>query len=289
MTARRAAALLLASLAASCGGTDAPAEVRVFAASSLTDVMQTIAADFEQSTGAKVKLNLASSSVLAKQIVEGAPCDVFLSADNEWVDFVDAADLAEPNTREQLLTNRIQLVYGRRTQPTPGSIAVKEDRKGFPAPSDSDLYRQALADPALKRIAIGDPTHVPAGRYTKQALESLGVWATVEPRMIPCESVRAVLALLERGEVDAGFVYETDARSSTLRHMSLGFLASLGTDSGALVMRDPVALPKCEARVTVVGVKDGSSAGHRFQRYLRGARARRVFLDAGFGVLFKSE
>jgi len=258
VTARRAAALLLAALAASCGGPDAPAEVRVFAASSVTDVIQTIAADFEQSTGAKVKLNLASSSVLAKQIVEGAPCDVFLSADPEWADFVERAGLVEPGTRNDLLTNALELV-------------AREDRL-VPAVYLSDLPLDRHVDRLLRqstgRIAMGDPSHVPAGRYAKAALVGMGLWSGVEPRVVPCDSVRAALALAERGEVPMAIVYATDATAS---------------DRVQVRERFP-SVPGVDIRYPVVGVKGLGAQGRSFLEFLRKDGALLVFRRAGFGL-----
>ena len=256
---KRVAALLLAALAASCGGepeqAPAAAEVRVFAAASLTNVMKEIAADYEKETGSKVKLNLAATSVLAKQIVEGAPCDVFLSADQEWADFVEKAGLVEPGTRRDLVGNSLVLVRGSEV---------------LPPESTSHESPQSRIVNALRfskgRIAIGDPAHVPAGRYAKTALQALGAWDDVESRIVPCESVRAALALVECGEVERAIVYHTDAVASTVRQ-----------SGGEFPPIDSV-----DIRYPALGVKGWSSRGAEFLRHLEGKSATRAFLRAGF-------
>ena len=256
MTARRAAAILLAVLAASCGSGDSD-EVRVFAASSLADVMKTIAADFEQSTGAKVTLNLASSSVLAKQIVEGAPCDVFLSADQEWADFVEKEGMVEPGTRRDLLTNRLALVFRLKRAPDLWS----QPRE--PGDMFAELMRRAEL-----RVAMGDPSHVPAGKYARTALQALKVWDAVEGRAIPCESVRAALALVERDEADVGIVYLTDVLASKAG------LQSVSVPEVATV----------DIRYPVLGVNGIGARGRAFLEFLWERRGTPTFRAAGFGV-----
>lgn len=288
MTARRAASLLLAALAASCGGPDAPAEVRVFAASSLTEVMQTIAADFEKDTGAKVKLNLASSSVLAKQIVEGAPCDVFLSADQEWADFVEKEGLVVQGSRRDLLTNDLAVVFPRGREEPPGPGPTSPDLEKEPESHRRAWIRAQLTDPTVRRIAIGDPAHVPAGRYTKRTLEEWGLWKEIEHKTVGCENVRAALALVERAEVDAGIVYETDRRVSTKVKSHFWLLDGIEYDvfnTGQMIyLPRRVPNPMNPIRYPAMRIHPGTDAGYRFDQYLSGAGAGRVFQAAGFGV-----
>ena len=255
LTTVRRAALLVAALAASCGGEPASAEVRVFAAASLTDVMKTIAAEFEHETGTNVTLNLASSSVLAKQIVEGARCDLFLSADAEWAAHVANAGFEEPGTRAEIVGNSLVAVMRERAYLGPGSEPA------------ADPLGQLLRG-TRGRIAIGDPAHVPAGWYAKAALGELGLWETIEKRLVPCENVRAALALAERGETDLAIVYTTDARAS----QSIEHVVSFPE------------VPGVRIRYPALRVKGLSSRGEEFLRHLQGESARRSFRAAGFRV-----
>lgn len=289
---RRAAALLLATLAASCGGGE-PDEVRVFAASSLTEVMQTIAADFEKETGVKVKLNLASSSTLARQIVEGAPCDVFLSADSEWADHVEKAGLVEPGTRRDLLTNDLTVVY------PPGKYVLDTSVKELDVDPAADKRRRMrfhLTHESVRRIAMGDPSHVPAGRYSKEALEKLGIWQEVKGKIVACESDRAALALVERGEVDAGIVYVTDAgfsKGSRSVHRAFDrFFDTVEYDrfggAGTIyLVRRVIPNPANPIRYPAMRIREAAAKAPRFDMYLDSLAARKVFEAAGFGIARK--
>ncbi len=171
--------------------------VVVFAAASLKTALDAIAAAFEQDTGKKLSINYASSAVLAKQIEQGAPADVFISADLTWMDYVDKAKLLKPLTRRNLLGNKLVLVE-------PGDQETKlEIAQGF------DLAG-ATGD---GRIAVCTIASCPAGLYAKESLESLGVFASVEPRFAQAENIRAALALVARGEARFGIVYATDAKA----------------------------------------------------------------------------
>ncbi len=179
--------LLLAGMAmlfAGCNGdASAKPEVRLFAAMSLTDVVEDLAALYEKTTGVHVVPNTSSSSMLARQIDAGADADVFLSAN--------------PERRTNLLSNRLVLIAPR------GKPATVEMTKSFDIAGAFD-----------GRLALGDPDHVPAGIYAKAALEHFG-WATpLEKRLLPCANVRAALLMVERGETPLGIVYKTDAALS---------------------------------------------------------------------------
>ena len=179
-----AALLLIPSLHA--------AEIHVFAAASLTDALKEIAVDYEKKTGDKLQFNFAASSVLARQIEEGAPADLFFSADEAKMDALDQKGLLVAGTRKSLLSNTLVIVV----------------------PSDSTLVlksAQALTAPEIKKIALGEPKSVPVGVYTKEYLEKLGVWEQVSAKIVPTENVRASLAAVESGNVEAGIVYKTDA------------------------------------------------------------------------------
>jgi len=168
----------------------------VFAAASTTDALTDIGRLFIEKQMGEFTPSFASSSTLAKQIESGAPANVFISANEKWMDYLEGKRLIDPTTRFNLLGNRIVLI----------------------APSDSKLngvditfnFRLAelLAD---GRLAMGDPDHVPAGMYGRKALETLGVWKSVQDRVARTKDVRAALALVERGEAPLGVVYATDA------------------------------------------------------------------------------
>jgi molybdate transport system substrate-binding protein len=169
------------------------ADLTVSAAASLTNAFKEIAPLFEaQNPDTKVLLNFGASGALLQQIAKGAPADVFASADQESMDQAQAQSLVKPAERRNFVSNSLVVIV-----PATGGQAPK-----------------ALADlgqPAYGRIAIGLPASVPVGRYTKGVLEKAGLWTTIEPKMIGAQNVRQALDYVARGEVDAGFVYGTDA------------------------------------------------------------------------------
>jgi molybdate transport system substrate-binding protein len=167
----------------------------VFAASSLTDAMDQIGPAYTKATGQQVKLSYAASSVLAKQVEAGAKADVFFSADTDWMEYLQARSLIDKSTRKDLLGNKLVLVA--------------------PANSTASLKIAPNFDLASAlgkgRLATGDPDSVPAGKYARTALTSLGVWDDVADRLIRAENVRSALSFIARGEAPLGIVYETDA------------------------------------------------------------------------------
>ncbi|HJU23158.1 MAG TPA: molybdate ABC transporter substrate-binding protein [Casimicrobiaceae bacterium] len=171
------------------------AQVTVFAAASLEEAMDAQAHRFESATGDKVVVSYAASSALAKQIVNGAPADVFISADPDWMDYLAKRKLIAPGTRFDLLRNSLVLIAPAQ------SSATLRIASGF-------ALAAALGD---GRLAVANPESVPAGKYAKEALEHLGVWTSVEHRLARTENVRAALALVSRGEAPFGIVYRTDA------------------------------------------------------------------------------
>lgn len=180
---------------AAAGAQDLDRPVTIFAAASTTDAVNEIAEAYAAETGRSIRPVVASSSTLARQIAEGAPADIYLSANVAWMDHLEARGLLAPGTRQPLLSNRLVLI----------------------APADSPLRLRLSPDLPLRellgdsRLAVGDPAHVPAGIYARQALEALGLWDQVADRLAQAANVRAALALVDRGEVAAGIVYETDA------------------------------------------------------------------------------
>jgi molybdate transport system substrate-binding protein len=186
--------LSLAGVAGHAADAD-PAPITVFAAASLTNVLQELGDGYTKQTSIPVRFSFAASSALARQIENGAPADVFFSADLEWMDYLQARNLIQRDTRHDVLGNRLVLI----------------------APADSQVKLKiephfAIAAALGKgRLATGDPDAVPVGRYAREALTALGVWNEVSERMVRADSVRSALAFVDRGEAALGIVYETDA------------------------------------------------------------------------------
>src|SRR5262249_54794278 len=172
-------------------------DVVVFAAASLKNALDDAAGQWQRETGKKVVISYAASNNLVKQIEQGAPADIFISADLDWMDYGQQKSLIKPETRANLLGNRIVLIA-----PRDSTVSLKVE-KGF------DLAA------ALKggRLAMGNVDAVPAGKYGKAGLEKLGAWDGVKDRIAQAESVRAALVLVARGETPLGIVYQTDAAS----------------------------------------------------------------------------
>ena len=169
----------------------------IFAAASLKDALDEVNVAYQHENSQETATSYAASSTLAKQIEAAAPADVFISADLDWMDYLAKRNLIKPETRANLLGNRLVLIA---PVNSPLNLAI--------GPNFS--LAQALGN---GRLAIADPNAVPAGRYGKAALESLGVWSTIADRLAPAENVRAALALVARGETPLGIVYQTDAAS----------------------------------------------------------------------------
>ena len=227
----------------------AAGEVTVFAAASLSDALGELAASYHRSTGDDVRLNLGASSNLARQIREGAPADVFFSADEAKMDALARAGLIEPGTRRSLLSNALVVV-------------VPADSRLAPASAGD------LASPAVRRLAVAEPATVPAGIYAKEYLERLGLWRALAPKIVPAENVRAVLAAVESGDVDAGFVYRTDALVP--RRVRVAWTVP------------PAEGPRISYPVAVVRGGDNPAGARRFVAWLESPAARSVFAKYGF-------
>ena len=232
---------------------DAPHAITVYGAASLTDSLTKLGREFTKSSGVAVKFSFAASSALARQIEAGSPADVFMSADVEWMDYLDQRGLIQKASRHDVLGNRLALV----------------------APADSKLVLKIVPHFALRaalgdeRLATGDPDAVPVGRYARESLTFLGVWDEVRDRLVRAENVRSALVFVARGEVPLGIVYETDAKiDPKVRIVDL-----FPTNSHAPIVY-PLAL-------TTAATPDA----RRFVDYLRGPRAKVVFEDFGFTVL----
>ncbi len=254
MRRRHFTLMLAAAGRVSVRATAAAPSLTVFAAASLTDVLQAIGKLWAATGQPPPRFSFASSSTLARQIEAGAPANLFASADEQWADWLQQRDLLAPETRRSLLTNRLVLIVprdqARTVQVGPG------------------LDLGALLGPD-GRLATGDPSNVPAGIYAEAALKSLGLWDRVQPRLARADSVRAALLLVERGEAPAGIVYATDAAASP-------GVAVAGTFPAGSY--PPVTYP-----FAVVRAYD-TPAARGFLDFLSGPQARDVFTRAGFGA-----
>jgi len=253
-TGKRGTAAVALLAIALCAASPAAAQdsVTVFAAASLSDAVGDIAKSFEERGARKIVASFASSAALARQIEHGAPAQLFISADERWMDVLDSHGLLEAGSRANLLHNTLVLVA---PASAPFTVAIE---RGFP-------LAKRLGD---GRLAMGDPDSVPAGIYAKQALENLGVWDSVVGKIAPAADVRAALVFVERGETAAGIVYGTDAAASQRVAVAGRFPAG----SHAPIVY-PVAL-----------IRGAGKPAHDFYEYLRGGEARAIFEHYGFTV-----
>lgn len=258
VTAR--SALLLVMLFVGCGqrnndqSSDA-ATIKVYAAASLTDVVTQLAEQFKRDTGVDVKCNFASTSTLAKQIQAGAPADIFVSANSLWMDATERDGLIDAASRIDLLGNTL--------------VVIAPADEAFPLDVDAG---QKLESAFRGKLAMGDPEHVPAGTYAKQALSALGSWDALKDHVVFANDVRGVLTFVERGETGAGIVYATDARMSD----KVKVVAELPADSHEKIVY-PAAL-----------TRSASTTAQQFFDYLQSDDADEVFRDAGFSILSSS-
>jgi molybdate transport system substrate-binding protein len=229
------------------------ADVTVFAAASLKNGLDAIVAEYQRASGKRVAVSYAASSALARQIEQGAPADLFLSADLDWMDYLQERKLIRPETRRSLLGNRIVLV----------------------APSDAakpiELKSGALASALGNgRLATANVASVPAGKYARAALESLGLWNEVSGKLAEAENVRAALTFVSRGEAPLGIVYETDAKADPRVAVVARF-----PETSHLPIVYPVAL--------TASSKSADAAS--FLDVLRDRKSAETFAREGFSVL----
>lgn len=229
----------------------------LFAAASTTDAVTKIAGDFEVKTGCKVTTVFAGSSTLAKQIEAGAPAQLFLSANESWMDKLASDGLVDSATRMDLLGNELVL------------IAPKDEALQYSFEEGASLTT-AIGD---GKLALADPEAVPAGIYAREALIHLKLWDDVAGQIVSSGDVRAALAWVERGEARAGIVYRTDARISD----KVIIVATIPNDSHEAVTY-PLAL-------VVEGQKPASETAKAFMTYLSSAKASKVFAAFGFTSL----
>ena len=226
----------------------------VFAAASLKNALDEIAADWHRETGKKAAISYAASNTLIKQIEAGAPADIFISADLDWMDYGEQKNLIKPETRSNLLGNRLVLIA-----PKDANISVSI-APGF------DLAA------ALKggRLAMGNVAAVPAGKYGKAALEKLGAWEGVKDKIAQAETVRAALVLVSRGEAPLGIVYQTDAASDP----NVKIVGTFPENTHPPIIY-PIALTRDSSNPDAAALL----------AYLRSAKARPAFERQGFTVL----
>ncbi len=225
------------------------AELRVLAAASLQEALQEFAAAYERRSGDRVVLQFGASSLLARQIEQGAPGDLFLSADEAKMDALEMRGLLLAGTRRALLSNTLVIVL------------PAQDAREVTSAAD-------LAKPAIRRIALAEPATVPAGIYARQFLEASGFWMQVEGKVVPTENVRGVLAAVEAGNVDAGIVYKTDALLSKKVRIAVDVPRGEG--------------PQIVYPVAVLAATKHPEAARKLALALAGAEARAVFEKFGF-------
>lgn len=233
----------------------AESQLVVFAAASTTNALNEIGGFYAARNMGHLTFSFASSSTLAKQIANGAPADVFLSANEEWMDFLEQKGAIAKASRIDLLGNRIVFIV-----PLQSSIQPLDVKKGL------DL------SPILGkegRFSMGDPGHVPAGLYGKNAMETLGLWEQVKDRLVPMKDVRAALVLVEREEAPLGLVYTTDAAISK----KVRVVGTFPVES-----HSPIIYPAA----VVAGGKAAAAAS--FLKFLKTPEARAVFMKYGFEV-----
>jgi molybdate transport system substrate-binding protein len=240
--------LLLAGLKSGAQAED----ILVSAAASLTDALPEIASGYSLKSKHAVKFNFGPSSGLARQIDEGAPADIFFSADLPQMDNLDKKGRLEPGTRKNLLSNQLVII-------------VPEDSKLIIS-SSKDLLKGDI-----KRIALAEPSSVPVGVYSSKYLTDEGLWDQVKPKVVPVQDVRATLASVESGNVEAGFVYKTDAAVS----MKVKIAYEVPIEKG----------PKITYPVAIVRESKRKEAARDFMGYLASTAAKDVFKKHGFVVL----
>jgi molybdate transport system substrate-binding protein len=227
-----------------------PPGLVVSVAASMNDALAEIAGLYRAATGVTVAINTGSSNTLARQIVEGARAGVFLSADEIQMDVVEKAGRLVPGTRTRLLTNEIAVIV--------------------PRDAPADLTVERVLEGRASRLAMGEPSAVPAGVYGRRWLEHQGAWARVSSKVVPFPTVRGVLAAVEAGRVDAGIVYRTDAMTSSARVIA------------RIAPAEHPYLDIVHSAAVIAGPSEATA--RRFLEFLKSAPARTVFDKRGFGA-----
>ena len=246
-----ATSLLLASVLLFSASARAD-EILVSAAASLTDVLKDIGKTYQSKSKHKIVLTLGPSNFLARQIDEGAPADMFFSADLAQMDFLEKNRRLEPGTRKNLLSNQLVIVA-----PADSKLAIA---------SPIDLLR-----PDVKKIALADPVAVPVGVYTSKYLSEEGLWQKLKLKIVPVLDVRATLAAVESANVEAGFVYRTDAAISN----KVKVVYHVPLDRG----------PKIVYPIAIVRDSKKKDAARDFMSYLSSPAGKAIFRKFGFAIL----
>lgn len=240
-----------------------PEPLVIFAAASLTDVLQEIADLYGRATGTPIKLSFAASSALARQIESGARAQVYFSADQDWMDYLQARNLIDRGSRQDLLGNRLALIA---PSDSKAAIHLSEIQKEGAAAA-----RIAMLDSLgpVGRLSIAEPDSVPAGKYAISALEALNLSDIVESRLVRADNVRVALMYVARGEAPLGIVYSTDALAEPRVRVVDIFPPS---------SHEPIVYP-------VAATSNAARQARPFLEFLRSEAARAVFLRAGFTII----
>ena len=244
--------LLLTLLSWSIPGAVCADEILVSAAASLSDVLREISSAYQAKSKHTVKFNFGPSSGLARQIEEGAPADIFFSADLPQMNTLHKKNRLEPGTRKKLLSNQLVI------------IMLADSKLAISSPKD-------LLNSQVKRIAVAEPSSVPVGVYSSKYLADEGLWDQVKPKVVPVQDVRATLAAVESGNVDAGFVYKTDAAVSK----KVKIVYEVPVDKG----------PKITYPIAIVKESRRKDAARDFLNYLQTVASKYLFKKYGFVVI----
>ncbi|ELI5392436.1 molybdate ABC transporter substrate-binding protein [Vibrio parahaemolyticus] len=240
----------LAAILSISFSTNAATDLKVYAASSMTNAIDEIAQDFKEKYDVTVTPVYGGSSSIARQIINGAPADVFISANTKWMDYLVDEGVIDSDKVTNLVRNSLVLIA-----PQSSSLAVFNF-------ADANAWEAALNG---SRLALGNPTSVPAGMYAKESLTTLGVWKEIQTKVAPAKNVRLALALVERGEAPLGVVYKTDAQLTS----KVKIVGEFASDTHAAI-------------VYPAAVVNDSTESRQFFQYLKSEDAKRVFAHYGF-------
>ncbi|HCH6189876.1 TPA: molybdate ABC transporter substrate-binding protein [Vibrio parahaemolyticus] len=240
----------LAAILSISFSTNAATDLKVYAASSMTNAIDEIAQDFKEKYDVTVTPVYGGSSSIARQIINGAPADVFISANTKWMDYLVDEGVIDSDNVTNLVRNSLVLIA-----PQSSSLAVFNF-------ADTKAWEAALNG---SRLALGNPTSVPAGMYAKESLTTLGVWKEIQTKVAPAKNVRLALALVERGEAPLGVVYKTDAQLTS----KVKIVGEFASDTHAAI-------------VYPAAVVSDSTESRQFFQYLKSEDAKRVFAHYGF-------
>ncbi|EJG1029365.1 molybdate ABC transporter substrate-binding protein [Vibrio parahaemolyticus] len=240
----------LAAILSISFSTNAATDLKVYAASSMTNAIDEIAQDFKEKYDVTVTPVYGGSSSIARQIINGAPADVFISANTKWMDYLVDEGVIDGDNVTNLVRNSLVLIA-----PQSSSLAVFNF-------ADAKAWEAALNG---SRLALGNPMSVPAGMYAKESLTTLGVWKEIQTKVAPAKNVRLALALVERGEAPLGVVYKTDAQLTS----KVKIVGEFASDTHAAI-------------VYPAAVVSDSTESRQFFQYLKSEDAKRVFAHYGF-------